>query len=238
MDTALDLITNALITVKALAVGESPKADMTTDALTKLNEVFEALSIQNLAVFSTVATTFPLVAGQAQYTIGPTGSVVAARPPFLETGFVSFQGTDFPVDLTRTEEEYAALATKNTPGIPEWGIYEPAYPNGVLTLWPVPYLSSTLTVYQNKAFAPATALNNTFAMPPGYRKMVRLLLAWELASDYPGLTGEELQKLAADAKESIALVKRNNRKPSLLRSEVAQLDCSGGNMYTNWRSGT
>lgn len=236
MATVLDLITEALITVKALAVGETPGADMTTNALVKFNDVLEALSIQNLALFASTATTFSLVNGQAQYTIGPTGQVAGARPPFLETGYVSLQGADFPVDLTKTEEEYAALAIKSTPGIPEWGIYEPAYPNGVLTLWPVPYLPSTMTIYQNTALPAAATLQTTFAMPPGYRRMIRLLLSWELATDYPGMSGDEISKLQSDGQGAIALVKRNNRKPQLMRSEVSLLDCSGGS-YGNWRTG-
>lgn len=237
MATVLNLITEALVTVKALAVGETPGADMTTDALAKFNDVLEALSIQNLAVFASTATTFPLVQGQAVYTIGPTGGVVAARPPYLATGYITMQGADFNVDLTRTDEEYAGLAVKNTPGVPEWGFYEPTYPNGTLTLWPVPYTASTMTILVNRAFTSATSLADVFAMPPGYRRMVKLMLACELAVDYPGMSQGEIGQLRSDAQAALALVKRNNRKPALLRSEVSQLDCSGGFNGGNWRSG-
>jgi len=236
MATVLDLVTEALVTVKALAVGETAQADMTTDALNKFNEVLEALSIQNLAVYSTMQTTFPLVAGTASYTIGPTGAVVAQRPPFLDTAFVSYQGVDFPVEV-HTEQEYALLALKSQPGIPQWLIYDPAYPNGVMVLWPVPDQAATLTIYQNTVFTAAATLLDTFDMPPGYRRMIRLMLAWELATDYPGMTGPEMNKLQADTASAIALVKRNNKKPVLLRSEVAALDCSGGGDYSNWRNG-
>ncbi len=141
------------------------------------------------------------------------------------------------MDLTKTDQEYAGLALKSTPGIPEWGIYDAGYPNGVLVLWPVPYQAATMTILQNKAFTAATALTDSFQMPPGYRKMVRLLLSWELASDYPGMSGPELEKLSGDAKEARALVKRNNRKPEFLRSDVSRLDCSGGGSFGNWRNG-
>jgi hypothetical protein len=236
MATVLELITEALVTVKALAVGETAQSDMTTDALNRFNEVLEALSIQNLAVYSTLQTTFPLVAGTASYTIGPTGAVVAQRPPFLDTAFVRYQGTDFPV-VVHTEEEYALLSLKSQPGIPQWLIYDPAYPNGVIVLWPVPDQAATLTIYQNTAFTAAATLYDTFDMPPGYRRMIRLMLAWELVSDYPGMTGPEMNKLESDTAGAIALVKRNNKKPALLRSEVAALDCSGGGNYSNWRNG-
>lgn len=236
MTTVLDLVTEALVTVKALAVGETAPPAMSTTGLTRFNEVLEALSIQNLAVFSTLQTTFPLVAGTASYTIGPSGAVVAQRPPFLDTAYVSYGGTDFPV-VVHTEDEYALLALKSQPGIPQWLIYDPAYPNGVMVLWPVPDQAATLTIYQNLDFTAATSLFDTFAMPPGYRRMIRLMLAWELLTDYPGMTAAEMQKLEADTRTAIALVKRNNKKPELLRSEVADLDCSGGGNYSNWRNG-
>lgn len=237
MATVLDVITEALVTVKALAVGEPAKADMTTDALNRFNEVLEDLSIQNLAVFSSTTTTFDLVPGQASYTIGPTGNFAGPRPPFLTTGYVTMQGVDFPVDLTKTEDEYALLSLKSQPGIPEWGIYDPAYPNGVIILYPVPYLASTLTIYQNTAFTAAISLLDEFDMPPGYRRMIRLLLAWQLMSDYPGMSDGEMAKLQKDGAIALATIKRNNKKPELLRSEVAQLDCSGGGNYSNWRDG-
>lgn len=237
MVTVLDLITEALVTVKALAVGEPARPDMTTDALNRFNEVVDSLSIQNLAVYSIIQTTFPLVAGQAVYTIGPTGGIVAPRPPFLTTGFVTQQLIDWPVDMTRTADEYAALALKSQPGVPEWGIYNPTFPNGTITLYPVPYLPSTMTINQNRAFTPATTLLDQFDMPPGYRRTIRLLLAWDLVSDYPGMTPAEIEKLKIDASGALALIKRNNKKPELMASEVAKLDCSGGGNYGNWRNG-
>lgn len=236
MATVLELITDALITVKALAVGETAPPDMTTDALTKFNEVLDSLSIQNLAVYSNLITTFPLVVGTATYTIGPTGVVVAQRPPFIDTAYTTIGGIDYPLTV-HTDEEYADLALKVFPGIPEWLIYDQSYPNGTITLWPVPATASTMTVYQNPAFLNAVTLFDAFDLPPGYRKMIRLMLAWELLSDYPGMTNTEISKLSADMGEAITLVKRNTKKPTLLRSEVADLDCSGGGDYNNWRTG-
>ncbi len=236
MATVLDLITEALVTVKAHAVGETPGSSMTANALNKFNDVLEALTIQNLACFTTLETSFALTIGTPSYTIGPTGAVVAERPPFLETAYVTYGGVDFPV-TRHTEEEYARLALKSQPGIPQWFIYDPGYPNGTIVLWPVPDQAATLTVLQNKQFTAAATVNDTFSMPPGYRRMIRLMLTWELASDYPGLTGPELEKLRTDTNIAIGLVKRNTKKEELLVSEVAALDCSGGGNYSNWRSG-
>lgn len=236
MAVVLDVITEALVTIKAMAVGETVPADMANDALIKFNDVLDALSIQNLAVYTTLRTAFPLVAGTAQYTIGPSGTVVAQRPPYIDTAYVNLQGVDFEVEI-HTEAEYALISLKTQPGLPEWAIYDQTYPNGTVTLWPVPDQAYTFTLLQNQQFTNATALTDTFDMPPGYRKMIRMLLAWDLLSDYPGMTPAEVAKLLQDKNDAVALVKRNTKKPEMLRSEVAELDCSGGGNYANWRDG-
>lgn len=236
MATVLELITEALVTIKALAIGETPGADMTTDALTKFNDVLEGLALQNLAVYSTVETTFPLVAGVASYTIGPTGDVVAPRPPFLDTAVVNITGLDYPVSIWSTQE-YALVGLKTNPGIPARMVYDQEFPNGRITLWPVPSENWTMKLYTNAAFTAAASLFDQFSMPPGYRRLMRLLLALELLPDYPGLSDTEMSMLRSSGVSALATVKRNTKKRGTMRSEVAQLDASGGSRWVNWRDG-
>lgn len=237
MAAVLDLITAALVTVKALAVGETPGADMTTDALDKFNDVLEALSIQNLAVFASVDAVVPLVANQSTYLVGPGG--VGQRPlsmNSIDSVRVTFGGgVDYPVAVV-PQAEYDALAVKQTTGVPEWLAYDNGYPNATLQLFPVPYQAGTLTLSQRKQFTSASALTDTFDMPPGYRRMIRLMLAWELRTDYPGLSAQELANLEKDKTDATATVKRANIEPTMLRSEVADLDASGG-AAGDWRTG-
>jgi len=236
MAAVLDLITAALVTVKALAAGETPGADMTTDALDKFNDVLEALSIQNLAVYATIDTAVPLVANQATYTLGPAGT--GQRPlsmNSIDSARVTYGGVDFQVEIV-PKIEYDALAVKQTTGIPKWAALDDDYPNATLLLWPVPYQAGVLTLSQKQKFTAAGALTDTFDMPPGYRRLLRLMLAWELRTDYPGLGPQELQNLKDDLAGALGSVKRSNIEPVLMRSEVAELDASGGGCV-NWRDG-
>jgi hypothetical protein len=236
MAAVLDLITAALVTVKALAVGETPGADMTTDALDKFNDVLEALSIQNLAVYASVDAVVPLVANQSTYLVGPGGT--GQRPlsmNAIDSARVTFQGVDYTVDLV-PQAEYDALAAKQTTGIPNWAAYDNGYPDATLQLYPVPFQTGVLTLSQRKQFTSAAALTDTFDMPPGYRRMIRLMLAWELRTDYPGLGPQELQNLKDDLAGALGSVKRANIEPVMLHSEVAGLNASGGG-YVNWREG-
>lgn len=238
MATVLEQIAAALVTVKALAVGETPGPDMTTDALDKFNDVLEALSIQNLAVYSNVATVVPLVAGQAVYTLGPDGT--GQRPlsmDAIDSARVTFGGgVDYPVDVV-PQDQYDGLTVKATTGVPTWAALNGGYPDATLSLWPVPYQAGTLTLRQKQPFTRASALTDTFDMPPGYRRLIRLMLAWELRTDYPGMDAQELQNLKDDLAGALGSVKRANIEPATLAHESADLDASGGGGYVNWRDG-
>ncbi|WP_440966155.1 hypothetical protein ACL58G_07885 [Massilia sp. GER05] len=210
---------------------------MTTDALDKFNDVLEALSIQNLAVYASVDTVVPLVANQAVYILGPAGT--GQRPlsmNSIDSARVTYGGVDFQVEIV-SDVEYDALAVKQTTGVPKWAALDNDYPNATISLWPVPYQASALTLSQRQKFTAASTLADTFDMPPGYKRLIRLMLAWELRTDYPGMSPQELQNLKDDLTGALASVKRANIEPVLMRSEVAELDASGGGAFANWRDG-
>lgn len=237
MTTVLDIIKSSLVTIKALAVGEAPGADMTTDALDKFNDVLETLSIQNLAVYQTVATVIPMVVNQASYTVGPGG--IGQRPlsmNSIDSVMARYLGVDYEVQVV-TQSEYDTLAVKQTTGIPAWMALNNDFPDATVSLFPVPYAPGTLTITQKQQFAAAAALADVVSMPQGYRRMLRLALAWELRNDYPGMGPQELEALRVDAVTAIANIKRANIEPVMLESEVSDLDASGG-CYTDWRAGT
>lgn len=236
MPAVLDLITEALVTIKALAVGETPEADMTSDALNKFNEVLESLSIQNLAVYASTVTTVPLIANQAAYILGPGG--VGQRPVSMnsiKSIYATYQGVDFPIELV-SQSDYDMLMVKSTTGIPGRAAFDNGFPNATLTMYPAPYANGTLKISMSQVFTNASALTDSFDMPPGYRRMVRLLLANNLLPDYPGMTQPEMDTLKSSAAAALAQVKRANIEPVLLRCEAADLGFHGGG-WTDWRTG-
>lgn len=236
MAVVLDLITEALVTIKALAVGETAGDDMTNDALNRFNEVLESLSIQNLAVFATTTTVLSLVANQAGYTLGPGG--VGQRPlsmNSIDSAFVSYQGVDYPVEVI-TLAEYDAQPVKSITGIPYQVAFDNGYPDAQIKLFPAPYQNFQLTLSLKKAFTEAQTLADTFAMPPGYRRMVRLMLAMALLPDYPGMNENEQARLERDTKKATAEVKRSNIELTVMRSDAAGLGFHGGG-YRDWRLG-
>ena len=70
----IEIISRALKDIGALESGETPTPDATQDAFDMLNDLVDQWSNEDMMVYNTTEIIFPLIAGQVQYTIGPTPS--------------------------------------------------------------------------------------------------------------------------------------------------------------------
>ena len=70
-----DIISRALKDIGALEAGEVPTADAAQDAFDMLNDMLDQWSNESMMIYNYTEIIFPVVAGQTQYTIGPTGDV-------------------------------------------------------------------------------------------------------------------------------------------------------------------
>jgi len=78
MTTPLDIISRALKDIGALEAGETPSADAAQDAFDMLNDLVDQWSNEEMMVYYKNEIVFPIVPGQTQYTIGPTGDINAS----------------------------------------------------------------------------------------------------------------------------------------------------------------
>lgn len=74
MAIPFDIISSALKDIGALAAGETPTPEDAQDALYMLNSLVDQWSNEDMMVYNRTEIIFPLIAGQVQYTIGPTPS--------------------------------------------------------------------------------------------------------------------------------------------------------------------
>jgi hypothetical protein len=74
MTAPIDIISRALKDIGALESGESASPDAAQDAFDMLNDIVDQWSNEDMMVFNVTEIIFPLIAGQVQYTIGPTPS--------------------------------------------------------------------------------------------------------------------------------------------------------------------
>lgn len=75
MARPIDIISRALKDIGALEAGEVPTADAAQDAFDMLNDMLDQWSNESMMIYNYTEIIFPVVQGQTQYTIGPTGDV-------------------------------------------------------------------------------------------------------------------------------------------------------------------
>lgn len=232
MATALDLIKRALRLDGVYAVGETPSADESNDALEALNQLVDSLSNSSLMIFAESLDTVPLTANQGTYNLGPTGTdLVTTRPvKVLQSSTISYQGVDYPLSVW-TLQDYNSLTIKNIGGTP--GIIYPymTMPNIDVTLWPIPGESGmVLNLWSEKQIATFPTLNTVVSLPPGWKKMLCFLLAEELAPEYDV---QVPQRVAIEADKIRRNIKRTNIKVPLMQMPYGIPD---NNTWVDWRS--
>ena len=233
--TALHLIKAALLDLGVLAAGEDPTAAEADDALNALNRLIDKLAANHLAIWSETRTETAIVASQASYTVGSGGNVNIARPVFLED--VRYQDTsptpdqEYPLDKL-TDAQWQGIGDKDlTSGVPSAWYYNPTYPTGTLYLWPIPTGTTLqLVTYTKTALTEFAALSTSFSLPPGYREMLVTNLAVRLAPMYGRPVPPEL---ALEARESLAVVKRANRRLRPLEFPPDAMIAGGGGYDIN-----
>jgi len=224
-----DIVTAALRELGVLASGEVATADEANSGLEELNRLVDQWAGERLLIYRVTRTTWTLVSATQVYTVGTGGTVNVVRPVYLD--HVNFIDTSTSPDteykLTPlTDDAWAAIAQKALTGtLPTNWHYNPTFPTGTLSLWPVP-TSSTLqgALYAPQQVSEFASLDEVISLPPGYRRMLVKNLARDLAPSYDRPVHPELKE---EAIESKATVKRNNRRLSDLSFDAAVLGGSG-----------
>jgi len=209
--TTRDLIAAALKRIGVLDAAETPAPADQADVLQRLNDLIDGWATERLTIYTTTRTTWPLVANQASYTIGIGGDVNVARPVFIEN--LRFQDSSVTPSLEMflaplTDDAYAAIPQKGLTAVyPNSYYYNPTYPFGTVTFWMIPNVSYLQGVMYAATAVSELGLNDTIALPPGYRRFLRDNLAVEVA---PEFDVEPSQTLVMAAMESKANIKRAN----------------------------
>lgn len=214
MATVSDIATAALRELGVLGAGETATADEADDALTALNNLIDQWAAERLQIYTITRTTWTINSGDGEYAVGTGADVNVARPVFVEHVNLIDTSTDpdHETQLTPlTDDAWSRMPMKAlTAPMPTCWYYNPTFPTGTLTLWPVP-TDSTLAgaLYAPAAVAQFAAINTSFALPPGYQRMVTKALALELAPSYER---QPSPLLVEQAREARAVVKRANTR--------------------------
>ena len=194
MTTCLDLITDSLIEIDAIAADEPPNASDCALALRHLNAILEDAAIDRSKIHQTAIDTYTLTPGLNPHTIGvdPAGILTAtlayARPSKITRAFIvmgsgtSAQRQEIAV---WTEQEYADISTQAATGDTPCGVY-PDYASPLCNLYFYPVPSSAVVYEQHsyKQFTEFSSLTTILTFPPGYRSYLLYELAFRLAGPF------------------------------------------------------
>lgn len=234
MATCRDLITDALRELNVLAAGEVATADEADHGLLTFNRLVDQWQAERLNIYSNTRTTFTIVSGTQEYSVGATGDADVPRPVFPE--HVNYQDTAVTPTLEYqlqplTDDAWSRVPMKTlTSPRPTCYYWNPTFPLVTLSLWPVP----TSTTLQGVIYAPEqvtefTDLTTLVSLPPGYRRFIVKNLALELAPSYEKPVHPALMEQAMDSK---AVVKRANKDLMDMNIEQAALGAGRGGKYT------
>jgi hypothetical protein len=217
--TARDLIQSVYRLIGVLAVGQTMSGDRAQVGLDALNQMLDAWNVDGLTLYSTTTSVIPTVAAQSTYTIGPTGDqVVAVRPTHLISAMYRDSASSpasNSILTILTAADYTLISSKLTDNsIPMFLYYEPSFPNGSMTLFPVPSEPKQLVIQYLAPHSTALTLNSTISFPPAYTMAIRFNLALILAME----AGRQdiSPSIVQQAYETKTLIERANlRVPTL-----------------------
>ena len=215
---ASDLITRSMKALQALGSTEVPTAAEANDGLVALNALLDSLSLDDLSSYVIEEQSFPLVIGQASYTIGVGGNINVVRPFDITQAYIQdVNKNNFLIRIV-PRDKWNQIGNRGptiTSQIPNTMFYDPQFPLGVINIFPTPLLAYTCFFDNTLSQQTFATLATVLAMPPGYERMYVYNLAVEISSMFgipiPAV-GPGQKNIAQLADEAMAAVKSNNIK--------------------------
>ncbi len=235
-ETLGQLGTDALSELGILAAGETMSAADGALVVRVANRLVDLWAAKRLMIYSPqLVTTWTMVSGTQNYTVGTGGTVNVARPDLIND--IRFKDTaptpnvEYPL-RKYTDEDWQRVTLKTMQAVfPLAWYYNPTYPTGTLTFWPVP-TSGTLQgqLYAPSAISAFTDTNTSIDLPPGYREALVTNLAVMLAPSFTTAAKPQTVQMAEDALRTIMAV---NHRPVELATEASLLG-GGGRRQLSW----
>lgn len=209
----LNIITDAMIEVGALAGGETPSLDDSAWILRKLQRLIDRYNARKPMVYNVNFSRFTIPINKQPITIGPDGADfnVNQRPVDIESISLILTSTgDSEIELPlnkRDQDWWAANTIKNlTSTLPTDFYYSPDWDNGQIYLWPIPTAVNDVRIQSRLVLAELTTYAQNFSMPPAYWDLIVSELAISLCPGFERSASPELiqmQKAALKAVQTL-----------------------------------
>lgn len=236
-DTALTIITDALLDLGVLSDMEVPTASQAAGALRKFNNMIDSWNLENLAIYGSTENVAQLVAGKQMYTVGVGGDMDIPRPNNItsiavrDTTLPKAQQIDYPLYML-TNLEWQNIALKGLegmwPNMAAWVNHK--YPLLEVHVYPNPTTSNFALVIWDDGIINEFKLHDVVNLAPGYKRALTSNLAIELAASYGVEVPESVMAIAVQSKADI---KTKNLQLNELRTP-SDLSNERYNIYTDY----
>lgn len=205
MATAKQIIESALRTIGVLASGEEGQPAELQDALSALNGMIDSWSNDSLLIPSYKERVFDLDDQKVAYTYGDGGDFDAPRPMAVEYAQILDNANfRYPCEIygVRTWAQNVRPVTIRPSGI----YYEASYPLSVIHFPTFPFSTDKLILQVIEPLANISSITNSFSLPKGYDRALKLNLAVEIAAEYNGKLSNITIGQAEDAKRQLKVM--------------------------------
>ena len=239
MARGLDIITDAMAEIGAIAAGEPIQPQELAFALGRLNTIVDAWNAERSQVYADVQSTFTLVPGTSPHTIGPAASTptwtMATRPvSILALSLIQPSGVRLPLRMHHGIEWWSTQRVPTLPGtLPIDVCYVPDWPLGLLFFWPVPSAALGVELYARVVFA-AFDLQTDFSLAPGYNGALVSSLAEDLCAPFGKPCPPALTRKAEMAR---ARIQRNNAVSPKISTTDAGIPGGGRSGWWDYQTG-
>lgn len=204
--TVLQLLSDALGELNVIGPGDPLEDDDAQTALRVFQRLNNTFNADRLFLYQVQRTLFPLAIGQQVRTIGAGGNFNVARPVTLaHVGVVPVGQTyEMPVIPYVNREEWLAEPWKaQTDLYPSRYLYEPKYPLGEFTFWPIPTTAAQVALGLPQALAAPATLVTDLVFPEGYHHLYHTNLVELLAPAFQTVASADQKQLAKDARGTV-----------------------------------
>lgn len=237
--TVQDIIEAQLGLIGVLDPAEAAEASMVANAIKFNNIMLDSWSAQRLMIRALIQESFPLVAGQASYTIGVGANFNTSKPMAITGAFLrDSQNVDTNVELY-SEDQYKARDDKSvTQGRPDALWYDPGLTQqttqtGTIWMYVIPDGTSSYTLFitQQKPLTEFVNPTDVVTMEPQYYRA--LVFCGAIEQYY--LYRKHSQPIPADikriARESLNAIKTLNSIQGLVPLDIPGSKRSVFNIY-------
>lgn len=205
-----DLIVSGLRAIQLVQGEDSPSTSEYDASLDILNVMMRSWSADYSIPDTIFSESFTLAAGSTSRTFGTGGAFDSSRPMAILSAMSRLNDVDEPIQIVGWGT-YADLRLKTQTGRPVYMKYDPSYPLGVCTFWPVPDVDYTVLFDSQKQFGDYASISTTLSINEDLHEAMKYNFCIRAGAEFGVQVDEIIVGLAGQAMRRVQSLYHLNR---------------------------